>query len=245
MLKSLRWIALPLVLVLALPVFGADEKKDKKKKDEDGEPKAKAEKLQYGATFRAMVTKVSQASEKEFTVQISYQYLDQVALANYQRNLATQQQRAMMIRNPLQRQQALAQAMNQRPPGNLVQTKKMDVDLRANDDIKVRSLQPPIDYDDKGNVKKYTKKELAELKGPDKSLPGYTRDYESLQSNQYVKVYLAKEKPGAKKKAAKKPKKGKKEKKEDADDDDGLEDESKPLAVMVVIEREPRARDEK
>jgi hypothetical protein len=35
----------------------------------------------------------------------------------------------------------------------------------------VRSLQPPVAFDDKGNVKKYTAQELKEMRG-DGKLPG-------------------------------------------------------------------------
>jgi hypothetical protein len=245
MQKSSRWIGLPLVLVLALPVFAADDKKDKKKKGDDADPKeAKKEKLEYGQTFVATVASVSGNSQKEFTVKISYTYreLNQQAYLSYQQQLAQRQLQVQIARTPQQRQQALIQLAQLQQPRNLVNVKTVnkDVELRAADEVKVRSLNPPIDYDDKGNVKKYTKKELAELKGPDKTLPGYTAEFESLAPNQVVKIYLAKEKAAPKKPMKIKPKKGKKEKKADADDDDSLDDESKPMAVMIEILREAK-----
>jgi hypothetical protein len=76
--------------------------------------------------------------------------------------------------------------------------------------MKVRTLSPPVDYDDKGNVKKYTAKELKKLRGKG-NLPGYPADFDSLREGQAVKVYLAKPK-AAKKKAGKKGKANKKDK---------------------------------
>jgi hypothetical protein len=246
MLKSLRGIGFLLVAVLALPVFAADEKKDKKKKEGDADPKeakeAKPEKPSYGLKFVATVTKVSATSQKEFTVQIKYQELNQQAYLSYQQQLAAKQQQVAVARTPQARQQAIAQLIqySQQPPQNLITIKTKDIELRATDEIKVRSLQPPIDYDDKGNVKKYTKKELAELKGADKTLPGYTADFEAIQAKQVVKVYLAKDSKAGAKKVMKKKKAKKKKKDEDVDDDDSLEDESKLVAAMVVIVAEPR-----
>jgi hypothetical protein len=69
------------------------------------------------------------------------------------------------------------------------------------DDVKVRTKNPPVAYDDKGNKKKYTAKELKELKG-DSKLPGYTAGFEDLKTNQYVQVTLVRKKSD---KAAKQP----------------------------------------
>ncbi|HEV2950401.1 MAG TPA: hypothetical protein VGX70_23680, partial [Gemmataceae bacterium] len=52
---------------------------------------------------------------------------------------------------------------------------------------------PPVAYDDKGNKKKYTAKELKELRG-DSKLEGYTAGFEDLKTNQYVKVSLVRKK---------------------------------------------------
>ena len=55
-------------------------------------------------------------------------------------------------------------------------------------------------FDDKGNAirKPYTSKELKELTGPDKSLPGYKADVDSLKIGQIVDVYLGKKKNAGK-----------------------------------------------
>jgi hypothetical protein len=241
MTRSLQGAMMAVVSLACTLPLGAAEKKDAKKK-EAADPKAKAEKIVSGGEFLAILTNVSPNQQQDFTVQINFKYIQpnlqaQASYLQQQRQLLLQQQQALMIRNPLQRQQALLQVMRQaqQTPQNLYEVKeyKKDIELRAADEMKVRSLQPPIDYDEKGNIKKYTKKELKELKG-DGSLPGYQADFDRLQPNQVVKVYLAK------KKAAPPKKKGKKKKNKDPDNADEEDDaaDSKPEVVMVVIVRE-------
>ena len=62
--------------------------------------------------------------------------------------------------------------------------------LMTVDDVKIRTQEPPVAYDDKGNKKKYTAKERKELKGDDPKLPGYTAGFEDLKVNQIVQVSL-------------------------------------------------------
>jgi hypothetical protein len=64
--------------------------------------------------------------------------------------------------------------------------------LRGTDDLKVRWLRPPEVFDDKGRLKKPTRKELDEMKGPDKTLPGYTADLTDLKPGQTVEIHLVK-----------------------------------------------------
>jgi hypothetical protein len=101
-----------------------------------------------------------------------------------------------------------------------------DYELKPADDMKVRLANPPAAFDEKGKPKRYTAKELKELKG-EGNLPGYQAGLESLRANQVVTVYLS-----AKKRAAP-PKKGKELDKETLE-------ESKPVVRMVVIMAEPR-----
>ena len=65
------------------------------------------------------------------------------------------------------------------------------IEIEATEDLRVRSLHPKLGYDAKGNVKKNpSRKELNELRGPEKNLPGYVAEWEDLKGNQYVKVYV-------------------------------------------------------
>jgi hypothetical protein len=84
--------------------------------------------------------------------------------------------------------------------------KTKDLDLQTTDEVIVRAANPPPAFDDKGAMKKYTKKELDELKGPDKKLPGYTAEFSSLRSGQMAILYLVKKKDDGKKEPMPKPK---------------------------------------
>jgi hypothetical protein len=101
------------------------------------------------------------------------------------------------------------------------------VEMQANDDMKVRMLNPPADFDLKGRPRKYTSKELRDMKGPDTKLPGYTAEFDDIKPGQVVKLYLPnKSKPAPK--PVVKPK--------DSDEPKPVE---KPEVLMVVILQEP------
>jgi hypothetical protein len=74
-----------------------------------------------------------------------------------------------------------------------LQVGKQDVKVMTIDDVKIRTKNPPVAYDDKGNKKKYTAKELKELKG-DSKLPGYSAEFNDLKQNQVVEVSLVRKK---------------------------------------------------
>ena len=79
-----------------------------------------------------------------------------------------------------------------------IEKKTQQVDVSSTDDVKVRLAEPPPAYDDKGNIKKRTDKELKELKGdpkdPDYKLPGYPAQWSDVRQGSYVKVTLVKKK---------------------------------------------------
>ncbi len=64
-----------------------------------------------------------------------------------------------------------------------------DVELQSLDEVKVRSLQPKQQFDDKGRARRPTKQELKDMKGTDK-LPGYQADFADLKTEQIVEVEL-------------------------------------------------------
>jgi len=90
-------------------------------------------------------------------------------------------------------------------------TDTKDVTFHSTPDLKVRTANLPEVFDEKGNVKKYTKEELDALKGKDKNLPGYESSADKLQVGQTARATLITNKPPRKddKKAA--------DKKDDAD----------------------------
>src|SRR5262249_19041165 len=103
-----------------------------------------------------------------------------------------------------------------------VKEESKNVELQAGDDMKVRTMNLPPVFDEKGQVKKLSAKELKERKGNDPKLPGYTAELADLKSNQMVTVYLAKKKD-------KNPAKNK--------DKDDVAD-NRPQVTMAVIQAE-------
>lgn len=202
-------------LLLALPAL-ADDKPD---------PKAPvpADKLAPGE-FAGKLKSIP-GSDRGFTVTVEYQHLElknpsqlpknTPGLKNLNRDVqhvARLQQQLARAKKPgdqvkhlqeLQNAVALLQVQAAKMDLNVQQlfkvvTEKKDVDFRAAEDVKVRTVNPPVAYDEKGNVKKYTKEELKELKGKDTNLPGYESSLDRLQTGQYVKVTLARPKEPSK-----------------------------------------------
>jgi hypothetical protein len=120
--------------------------------------------------------------------------------------------------NPIQRRQQMIELVRdvQQARQNLftIRDSHIDVDLVADDELKVRVLRPSPTFDDMGNIEKLTREKLKELKGKE-NLPGYTAAREDLQDGQTVLMYLARER------ANKDP-------------------QAKPLASVIVILAEPR-----
>ncbi len=71
-----------------------------------------------------------------------------------------------------------------------LKTKDHEVKAILTDDVKIRVLNPPPLYDDKGRMKRYTAKELKELKGEDTKTPGYPADSADLQPRARIQVDL-------------------------------------------------------
>jgi len=97
------------------------------------------------------------------------------------------------------------------------------VELSAADSVQVRIAYPPPAFDDKGNPKQYTPKELRELKGVGNKW-GYPADFDTLKTDQTVVVDL-----GMKKST------GGKINLKDKDLAAGLAGANKPLITTVYI----------
>jgi len=76
------------------------------------------------------------------------------------------------------------------PQARRVVAKMENHTLFLKDDVKIRLLNPPEAFDDKGRAKKYTPKELKELKGDDLKTPGYPGDFSDLVNDLIVNVTL-------------------------------------------------------
>jgi len=238
------WGSLLLCLFIGLPGLAADKKDaDKDKKDPDKKEAEKAAEKMVTAGEIAGVLKSEGGSQKYITLSVTVSYMQPnpgaaMAAAQQQRQMMQYQQQLMQARSWQQRQQIYYQMVQSMGQGQqspfTVQRMSRDIDFQAADDMKVRCMFPPPAFDEKGNFKKYTAKELKELKG-DSNLPGYEAAMDALKPGQTVKVYLAKAKANApaKPKAKEKGEKGKEKEK------DALDDDTKPAIKLIVILAEP------
>ncbi len=144
-------------------------------------------------------------------------------------NARTPQQRQQAMNRvrqaTIQLQRALAQANRPGgggvPAGYKVEKTKVAVEFQLAEKAKIRTMVLPETFDDKGNLKTFSPKELAEMKGKDKTAPGYEFSLEQLQVGQTVKVTLVRVPKEADPLA----------KEKDTDDDD----KSKQVKLVVVL----------
>jgi hypothetical protein len=238
------------------------KKDDPKKTDDPEKGKDKdepiKEKLNYSFAFVTKIISVHGESGREFTVETKE--VDQKKLTDVQ---TWQAQRIQQLtQQAAQMQQQFNQASTQKDPkaratalqnaakaqANYqndvykfqVELAKKDIyttkphDVRAHDEAKVRAMTPPVEFDDLGFEKKWTKKELEERM--DKTgLPGFAVEFDQLKSGQYVAIYMAKAPPKDKDKDKDQPKK----KKGPDDDPPSPEVKSRPEFIMIVILQQP------
>jgi hypothetical protein len=218
-MRRILVLASLVALAVVLPLHADDKKADPAKLPAD--KKEAADKMITAGEITGKLLNV-EPNKKAFTLQVPVK----IAVPNpgamqQMMNLQMQLSRPMA---PAQRMQLLMQMQQQQ--ASLVQIKEefQSVDIDSADDLKVRVPNPPVEFDEKGKPKVYTKAQLKEMKG-DPKLPGYQADFDSLHPDQIVTVTLVK------KKETPKPKK-------DADKDP-LEAENKPVASMIIIQMEP------
>lgn len=222
------------IAVLVLPSFGQDEKKkdkdDKAKKSvfadkgKKGAEKAadKEDKVSYGQYFSGKIKTIDANSQKNFAVEIQVPDPQKI----YEFNTWKAQQLLSISRNtnPASAQQALFQYNQQMLQRQQNLSSPKDIDVQASANIKVRTNFPPEEYDDKGNLKRWTAKELQALKKGSK-LPGYPAEYDVLKPGQLVAVYLAKTHAAPKAKGLKIA--------------DPAEVAERPEVVMIVVLQNP------
>jgi hypothetical protein len=232
-----RAAAVLLIGCLALPALGADKDKAKDKSDaKQAEKGVTTEKMYRAGQLAGKILTVNE-SKKSIRLQVTLQYpkLNQGALNNLVQAQLNMQQ-AMLNRDPNGRAQGIMNAQRQMIQAQAtlynLETHTKDVELQTTDEVKVRQANPPEQFDDRGKPKKYTAKELKELKGPDPKLPGYNAEFSDLREGQVVTVTLVKKKDAPNKLPPRRPIKDPKEAKDvDAD----LLLENLPHISMIVI----------
>jgi hypothetical protein len=103
-----------------------------------------------------------------------------------------------------------------------------EYDLETKENVVVRKMFLPFEYDDEGKVKQYTEKQKSELRGDDKSKPGYKSSMEEIINGMEAKLYLT---PPPKKK---KDEAADKEKDKDAPP----EEVARPTINMIVLTKD-------
>lgn len=195
----LRFVGLLfLVTAFVYPVAGADEKKTNEptKIDPKGEPKkidpdVKAkEGWVVVAQYAGKVMNV-QAAQKALTIQVT----NKIAVPNQGAlNRIAELQRAMAQTKDVNTRARYATEMAQQQANSVrYEEKKQDMQLVAHDEVKVRVSEPPVELNDKGDKKRYTKEELAKLKGPGNHW-GYPAEFDQVAVGANVQAIVSRKK---------------------------------------------------
>jgi hypothetical protein len=226
-----------------------DAKKDAEKKDAKKEPEKKKDKLVYGAKFTTKIVNFKGETNREYTIEVqepdpkkiydlnAWSTQRQMQLAQQQANAMRQKDGGAALRNWM-RDSANYQVELTKRQAQVYTAKKVEV--QAAENAKVRSMVPPIEFDDQGFQKKWTKKEFDALraksplvlyqadvkKGDGKMAPGIATDFDAVKAGQYVDIYMAKVPP--KKKEDTKKKKG-------PDDDDPPAAKDRPQEFVLIV----------
>lgn len=179
----------------------------------------------------------------------------QAQLMRTYQDLMRQQQLAMRAKNPQEQQRALqriqqdmlklqiefqklyappvsktakgAKVDPNSAPFRMVTTSK-DFELEIQDNVVVRKMFLPFEYDDTGSVKQYSEKEKAELRGEDKTKPGYKSKIEEVYAGVEARLILT---PPKMKKKADPDKKGE-------GDDEGVGNVDRPTVSMIILTKD-------
>ncbi len=217
------WIGLLILLACFITVTSADDKTDTKTKSTAKNKKDTKDKKLTGKdlTFVGKLTRV-EGAQRYLTVQVIQKIPQENAGAA--QNIINLKRQLIGNRDPNSIRNIQAEIYKNQLQLVTYKDQTKDIELQAADDMKVRTMLPPVEYDDKGKRRKLTPKELKEFQGPDPKLKGFIADFDNLKPDQKVEVHLEKPKTVPKSKT-----KGK---------GDATAGE-KPKVVMIVILEEP------
>jgi len=197
MWRSFGGAGLLLLAVFVLPLFAADDVKEPKK-----EPK-KDNGMVYLRTVKGTVLSFDEG-KKTVRLRVEDPKPDLKAI---QSALQTQQQGQLEYLQASSKRpqdvQGLANAQKKVNDAVAAQRKAMavttpvEVEWTTTEEVVVRVSDLPQQFDDKGQVKKLTPKEKADLKGNPK-LPGYKAEVSDVHANDVVAVTLVRSKAAAK-----------------------------------------------
>ena len=246
MLWFMRVTALVVLVGFSLPLLAQDAKKpdaekkddkkaddpkpDDKKKDDD---KDKKDKLLPAGTLQGKITKLD-ADKKTVSVEITF-YYQKPNNDEYKAMIDAQNRynQAVFKRDRNGAIQAQNDMVTHYAKLYSIEKKTQNLDLQIMDDAKIRVSYPPIAFDDDGKPKKYTKKELDELKGPDKKVPGFPAEFDALATGETVQVMLVRKKDDK----PMKPNPGGVPKPKDVVGEDALADHLPLVSTIVVVQQ--------
>jgi len=208
-----------------MPKIPAPKKAGMKNMDRDPEA-AKDKALRSGVITAKVMAVIEDKKTVRLQLTVPYLKLNTGALQNY----INAQTRMSYASNPQQMIQYQQQMMQAEAQIYQLATTTKDVEWQATDEVKVRMMNPPAQFDDKGRIKKYTRKELKELKGEDTKSPGYPGEFSDIKQDQIVQVTIVKKKDA--------PRTPGKRKGKDADAE--LLPDNQPQISMVMILVEPK-----
>lgn len=107
---------------------------------------------------------------------------------------AIQKAQQAMIQQYMQQMMKLQQAQANGQKGGFKLVKdSIEFETPVSEKAVTRRETLPVEYDDKGNLKKFSAEELAKMKGPDKTAPGYMARFEDLTAGTPVRIYFGKD----------------------------------------------------
>jgi hypothetical protein len=226
-------LVIPTLLVLSGPAAA-----QKKKKDADKDAEKNSEKMIKAGVLTGKVMNVYEDKRKirlQLNIPIPKINVGAVqGIQNAQRAVAqAQYQKNWNALQNARRQLMLAQMQ----PTVTYTWQTQDIELGVLDEVVVRRASPPQEFDEKGRVKKLTKADLKELKGPDPKAFGYKAEFSDVSTEQVLQVTLVKKK-GAPPKPMPRPKKGK-GKDGDAEMVDVLGENEPQISHIVIIGEPP------
>jgi hypothetical protein len=229
----MRLAALVISGFLVVPLFAADEKKPDDKKDVD----KKGPELVKAGTVVGKVLSIDE-TKRSVRMRVEVPELNQDAVNAIAREQAELQKVLLTERNPQTRANRVVQIQQQiaNHQRNLYRAKHHDIDVTSTEELKVRLRNPPVKFDDKGKIVKYTEQELKALKGDDPKLTGYNGEFADVRPNAIIEVHLMKKKGTP---MIPKPQPGEKGKDVDPVDIKALLAEYAPQATLIVVLAEP------
>jgi hypothetical protein len=146
------------------------------------------------------IMRIQDPRQKQQRMQSWMQSMQRIQMQAMQEQMRRQQQlqvqQAQEMQREMQRQaQRLADNAAKGGPFKIESTGR-SYEFVLRDDVIVRRMNLPFQYDDKGNVKQYTEKELAKLRGTNPKLPGFEAKIEELEPGSMVKLYIQPPKEG-------------------------------------------------